>query len=194
MNGGAKNEAAVFLDRDGTLIREVGHLHRRDQVEILPRVPEAIRLLRSRGFCVVVVTNQSAVARGLLTEEELARIHDEINARLEKEGAQLDGIYYCPHHPTEGNGAYQRDCDCRKPKTGLVVKAAADLGLDPSRSYVVGDQEIDMELADRVGAKGVRIADRRLEDGSAGAKHPAVADLWQAAQWILSDCKQSLKR
>ena len=194
MNGGAKNEAAVFLDRDGTLIREVGHLHRRDQVEILPRAAEAIRLLRSQGFCLVVVTNQSAVARGLLTEEELGMIHEELKARLAQEGAHLDGIYYCPHHPTEGNGAYLCDCDCRKPKTGLIVKAAADLGLIPSRSYVVGDQEIDMELADRVGAKGVRIAGQRINDDSAVLKHPVVVDLWQAAQWILSDRQQSFER
>lgn len=187
MSGGVKNEAAVFLDRDGTLIREVGHLHRRDQVEILPRVPEAIRLLRAQGFCVVVVTNQSAVARGLLTEEELGMIHEEINARMEKEGAHLDGIYYCPHHPTEGKGLYQCDCDCRKPNTGMIVKAATDLGLDPSRSYVVGDQVIDMELADRVGAKGVRIAAPGMESDSAGSKHPVVADLWQAVQWILGE-------
>ncbi len=194
MSGRVKNEAAVFLDRDGTLIREVGHLHRRDQVEILPRVPEAIRLLRAQGFCVVVVTNQSAVARGLLTEAELGKIHEELNARLAQQGAHLDGIYYCPHHPTEGNGAYQYDCDCRKPNTGMIVKAAADLGLDPSRSYVVGDQVIDMELADRVGAKGIRIADPGMEGDATGSKHPVVADLWQAARWILGDRGQSPER
>ena len=194
MSGGVGSQPAVFLDRDGTLICEVGHLYRRDQIEILPRVAEAIRLLRAGGFCLVVVTNQSAVARGLLTEEELGRIHDEMTARLEKEGAYLDGIYYCPHHPTEGNGVYRCACDCRKPSTGMIVKAAADLAVDLSRSYVVGDQDIDMELAERVGAKGVRIAERRLEAGLAGAKYPVVADLWQAAQCILSDRKQSFER
>ena len=194
MNGGVNNEAAVFLDRDGTLIREVGHLHRRDQVELLPRVAEAIRLLRARGFCVVVVTNQSAVARGLLTEEELGMIHGELNARLAQEGAYLDGIYYCPHHPTEGNGAYRCACNCRKPNTGMIVKAAADLGLDPSKSYVIGDQASDMELADRVGAKGVRIAAKRMEGDWADSKHPIVSDLWQAAQRILGDHKQSPER
>lgn len=191
MNGGCGNEAAVFLDRDGTLIREVGHLHRRDQVEILPRVAEAIRLLRARGFCVVVVTNQSAVARGLLTEIELGMIHEELNARLAQAGARLDGLYYCPHHPTEGKGAYRCECDCRKPNTGMIVKAAADLGLDPSRSYVVGDQASDMELADRVGAKGVRIAAHHVEGDAAGFKYPLVSDLWQAARWILGDGKPS---
>jgi D-glycero-D-manno-heptose 1,7-bisphosphate phosphatase len=194
VSGGVGNQRAVFLDRDGTLIREVGHLHRRDQVEILPRVPEAIRLLRARGFCVVVVTNQSAVARGLLTEEELGMIHEELKARLAHEGTHLDGIYYCPHHPTEGNGAYLCACNCRKPNTGMIVKAAADLGLDPSRSYVVGDQTSDMDLADRVGAKGVRIAAPGMTGDAAGSKPPVVADLWQAAQWIIGDRGQIPER
>jgi len=187
MSDGIGNRRAIFLDRDGTVIREVGHLHRCDRVEILARVPEAIRLLRARGFCVVVVTNQSAVARGLLTEEELGMIHEKLKARLAQQGAQLDGIYYCPHHPTEGKGTYQCNCDCRKPNTGMIVKAAAELGLDPSRSYVVGDQASDMVLADRVGAKGVRIADPGIERGRAGSQYPVVADLWQAARWILDD-------
>ena len=187
MNGGDKNAAAVFVDRDGTLIREVGHLHRRDQVEILPGAAEAIRLLRARGYCVVVVTNQSAVARGLLTEAELGMIHEELKARLAQEGVHLDGIYYCPHHPTEGKGAYRCDCDCRKPNTGMIVKAAAELGVEPSRSYVVGDQASDMVLADRVGAKGVRIADPGVEGDATGSKHPVVADLWQAARWIVGE-------
>lgn len=194
MSGGVGNRSAVFLDRDGTVIREVGHLHRRDQMEILPRVAEAIRLLRERGFCVVVVTNQSAVARELLTEEELGMIHEELKARLAQDGAHLDGIYYCPHHPTEGNGAYRCACNCRKPNTGMIVKAAADLGLDPSRSYVVGDQGIDMELANRVGAKGVRIADPGIESDLEKSKHPVVVDLWQAAQWILGDRGQIPER
>jgi D-glycero-D-manno-heptose 1,7-bisphosphate phosphatase len=194
VSGGVGNHRAVFLDRDGTVIREVGHLHRRDQVEILARVPEAIRVLRARGFCVVVVTNQSAVARGLLTEEELGMIHEELKARLAQQGAQLDGIYYCPHHPTEGKGTYQCNCDCRKPNTGMIVKAAADLGLDTSRSYVVGDQASDMVLADRVGAKGVLIAGPGIEAGAAGSQYPVVADLWQAAGWILGERGQFPER
>jgi len=192
VNDGANKMPAVFLDRDGTLIRDVGYLDRREQVEILPRVPQAMRLLRRRGFLLVVVTNQSAVARGRLTEEELDRIHDDLNARLTQEGARLDGIYYCPHHPTEGSGRYTVACDCRKPNPGLVRRAAADLGLDLSASYMVGDQQIDMELADRVGAKGVLIAGRsNLDEESADGKHAVVADLWQAAEWIVGDHRRS---
>ncbi len=186
---------AIFLDRDGTLIRDVGHLYRQDQVEILPRVAEAIRLLRGQGFLLVVVTNQSAVARGRLTEDELGRIHEALNARLAQVGAHLDGIYYCPHHPTEGVGPYRVTCDCRKPNTGMIVKAVSDLGLNPSSSYLVGDQTSDMELADRVGAKGVRIARELAAGGDAAApKYPVVADLWQAAEWIVGDFRKSSGR
>lgn len=186
---------AIFLDRDGTLIRDVGYLSRQEQVEILPRVAEAIRLLRGQGFLLVVVTNQSAVARGRLTEEELGRIHDALNARLAQDGAHLDGIYYCPHHPTEGVGPYHATCDCRKPNTGMILKAVLDLGLDPSSSYVVGDQTSDMELADRIGAKGVRIARELVVGGDSPApKYPVVADLWQAAEWIVGDFKRSSRR
>lgn len=195
MSREGKKAPAIFLDRDGTLIRDVGHLYRQDQVEILPRVAEAIRLLRGQGFLLVVVTNQSAVARGRLTEEELGRIHDALNARLAQDGAHLDGIYYCPHHPTEGIGTYHAECDCRKPNTGMIVRATSDLGLDPSSSYVVGDQTSDMELADRVGAKGVRIASHLVAGGDSPApKYPVVADLWQAAEWIVGDFKQSSER
>jgi D-glycero-D-manno-heptose 1,7-bisphosphate phosphatase len=187
-----KKAPAIFLDRDGTLIRDVGYLYRQDQIEILPRVAEALQLLRGQGFLLVVVTNQSAVARGRLTEEDLGRIHDALNVRLAQDSAHLDGIYYCPHHPTEGVGQYHAECDCRKPNTGMIVKAVGDLGLDPSSSYVVGDKTSDMELADRIGAKGVRIAREVVaEGGSPGTKHPLVADLWQAAEWIVGDFKQS---
>ena len=104
----------------GTLIRDVGHLCRADQVEILPRVPEALRLVKDAGFKVVVVTNQSVIARGRLTEAQLTEIHRQLFHRLAEFGAQVDSVYYCPHHPTEGFGSYRRACDCRKPNTGMI--------------------------------------------------------------------------
>jgi D-glycero-D-manno-heptose 1,7-bisphosphate phosphatase len=180
-----RSKAAVFVDRDGTLVREVGHLHRREQLEILPGVADAICFLRERGFKVVMVTNQSAVARGLLSEEGLAEIHQTLCARLAAAGAYLDGIYYCPHHPTEGLGAYNVVCDCRKPSPGLVRRAATDLEIDPAFSFVVGDQKSDMELAQRVGARGILIG----EAGSGALPDLAVhvaADLRDAATWIVA--------
>ena len=179
--------------------REVGHLL--DQVEVLPGVPEAIQLLCGRGLKVAVITNQSAVGRGLLTEDELRRIHRDLEGRLAASGARVDGFYYCPHHPTEGVGAYRVACDCRKPNVGLAERAAAELMLDLGRSYVVGDQATDMELAMRIGARGIFIqgrspqtADRgpQTEDrgamGGAGQRSTVVVrDLLEAANWIVQD-------
>jgi D-glycero-D-manno-heptose 1,7-bisphosphate phosphatase len=180
--------AAVLLDRDGTIIRDVVHLSRLEQVEVLPRVAEAIRLLRERGLKVAVITNQSAVGRGLLTEEELGRIHRELERRLAAAGARLDGFFYCPHHPTEALGSYRLACDCRKPNVGLARRAAAQLKLDLGRSYVVGDQATDMELAERIGARGILI---QAENGRTAEPRPApharVKDLWEAASWIVQD-------
>ena len=138
---GDRGRAAVFVDRDGTLIRDVGYLCRVEQLEILPNVPEAIRLLQEKDYKVVVVTNQSAVARGRLTEAMLADIHGELIARLARRGARLDAVYYCPHHPTEGFAPYKMVCDCRKPNTAMIRRAETELKLDPSRSYIVGDQK-----------------------------------------------------
>lgn len=179
----------VFVDRDGTLIKEVGYLSRLEQIEVLPGVAEAVQLLRGEGLKVAVVTNQSAVARGLITEEILHQIHEELRRQLAGRDAHLDGIYYCPHHPTEGADPYRISCDCRKPNMGLVQRAAAELYLDVSRSYVVGDQSSDMELAARVGAKGILI---KSEDGVGGGQKSAcgfltVRDFWEAAQWIIQD-------
>jgi D-glycero-D-manno-heptose 1,7-bisphosphate phosphatase len=179
-------ETGVLLDRDGTLIRDVGHLSRLEQVEILPRVAEAIRLLSDRGLKVAVITNQSAVGRGLLTEEELRRIHRELAGRLAAAGARIDGIFYCPHHPTEAFGSYRQACECRKPNAGLARRAAADLKLDLGRSYVVGDQATDMELAERIGARAILIQAQPPER-AAGPGWVRVKDLWQAANWIVRD-------
>lgn len=182
-------EMGVLLDRDGTLIRDVGHLSRLEQVELLPRVAEAIRLLCGRGLKVAVITNQSAVGRGLLTEEELRRIHRELAGRLAAAGARLDGFFYCPHHPTEALGSYRLACDCRKPNVGLARRAAAELKLDLGRSYVVGDQATDMDLAERIGARGILIQAQPPER-AAGPGWVAVKDLWQAANWIVRDLSQ----
>lgn len=184
MNGAV----AVFLDRDGTLISDVGYLSRLDQVKILPRVAEAIRLLRDHGLK-VVVTNQSAVARGLLGEKQLQRIHEELKRQLAQHGAFLDGLYYCPHHPTEGTDPYRVACDCRKPNVGMAARAAQELNVNLSQSYVVGDQWTDMEMAARIGARGIfiKVSERGDEaQGKTTATH-AVENLWEAAQWIMLD-------
>lgn len=175
-------DAAVFLDRDGTLIREVNYLSRPEEIEILPGVGDALRSLREYGFKLIVVTNQSAVARGRLSESKLASIHDLLRAKLACEGAVLDGIYYCPHHPTEGQGQYRIVCDCRKPKTGMVDQAIKDFHLDALASYLVGDQAIDIELAKQVGARGILICDGLPRAPADRAEVPIVTGLWEAAR------------
>jgi D-glycero-D-manno-heptose 1,7-bisphosphate phosphatase len=180
-----RESAAVFLDRDGTLIRDIGYLTRVDQIEILPRVPQALRLLRENGLKIVVVTNQSAVARGMLSERDLAHVHQVLIERLEEEGGRIDALYYCPHHPTEGLDGYRIVCDCRKPKPGMIRRAVEELQLDVSSSFVVGDQNIDMELAVQAGARGVRLnRGLRLEPTSPAVSYVA-GNLWQAAEWVV---------
>jgi D-glycero-D-manno-heptose 1,7-bisphosphate phosphatase len=178
--------AAVFLDRDGTLIRDVKYLCAVEQIEILPGAAAALLLLRAHGFKLVVVTNQSGVARGRLSELDLQAIHAELMERLGRDGAVLDAIYYCPHHPTEGLGDFRRNCECRKPKTGMIERAVRELDLDPKLSYVVGDKWTDIELAQGAGATGIFIGRDDAKNGAvAGLEVPLVADLRQAAEWIV---------
>lgn len=142
-------QRGVFLDRDGTINREIGYLYKIEDFEFLPGVPEAIRLLNENGYQVVVVTNQAGIARGYYRENDVVLLHDYINGELQKAGARIDAFYFCPHHPTAGQGPYRTDCDCRKPKPGMILKAGNDLGIDPARSFMIGDKNDDL-LAGRL--------------------------------------------
>jgi D-glycero-D-manno-heptose 1,7-bisphosphate phosphatase len=179
-------EAGVLLDRDGTIIRDVGYLKRLEEIELLPRALEGIRLLSEHGLKIAVITNQSGVGRGFFSEEELRRIHTELSERIGSGGGRIDGFYYCPHHPTEALGSYLMACDCRKPSVGLAARAASELKLDLRRSYVVGDQATDMELAERIGARGILIGNQP-EDCAGESGCLMVKNLWEAANWIVSD-------
>jgi D-glycero-D-manno-heptose 1,7-bisphosphate phosphatase len=194
MNG-VSRAPAVFVDRDGTLIRDVGYLNREEQLEILSGVPEAIGRIRAEGFKVVVITNQSAVARGWLAERDLLKINEVLRIRLAERGAILDGIYYCPHHPTEGSGLYRIACNCRKPNPGMIRRAAEELGLDPCLSYIVGDQESDMVLAERVGATGILLRHPQSHNfvNKLSGTH-CVADFRQAVEWILKNADGMRRR
>ena len=186
-------KAAVFLDRDGTMIEDVGYLDAIDRIEFFPWTVDAIRMLNRAGLPVVVVTNQSGIARGFFDEAFVAETHRRLDARLGAGGARVDAYYYCPHHPDGRVAAYARGCDCRKPGRGMIDQAAADLGLDPARSFVVGDTWLDVQLGRAVGAKSILV---RTGQGAAlqhgppdGVTADAVVDnLAAAASWILR-CK-----
>ena len=174
---------AVFLDRDGTIARDVGYCSRVEDFEILSKVPEAIRLLNQHRFKVVVITNQSGIARGYFTEGTLLNIHQEMESKLEERGALIDGIYYCPHHPAD-------NCLCRKPGTALFHKAATDLDLALQESFVVGDTKVDMEAGMSLMCKTVLIT-TGLTAGKDVIFRPSytAANLLDATEWIINENK-----
>ncbi|MBI1874331.1 MAG: HAD family hydrolase [Acidobacteria bacterium] len=181
---------AVFLDRDGTLIEDVGYLDRVERLVIYPWSIDAVRLLNRAGFHVVIITNQAGVARGFFKETFLAEIHGEIGSRFKAGGARLDGFYYCPHHPDAPIEQYRQLCDCRKPAPGLVRKASDELSLDLARSFVIGDRWLDVRLARAVGAGSilVRTGYGRTEEanGPSDLRADHVAEnLVEAVSWIL---------
>ena len=155
-------QKAIFLDRDGTINKYVGFLRNIDDFELIDGVAEAIRKINESGYLAVVVTNQPVVARGEVSFEELEEIHNKMETLLGKEGAYLDAIYYCPHHPHKGyegeRPVLKIDCDCRKPKPGMLLKAAADFNIDLSRSWMVGDGENDIQAGINAGCKTVLLS------------------------------------
>ena len=163
-----------------------------DRFILLPHVGQAIRLLNDHQFKTVVVTNQSGVARGYFPERLVHLTHRKMEELLRQEGASLDGIYYCPHHPDAGNPPYRQKCNCRKPATGLIEKAVTDLDIDCSKSYVVGDRGADVEFAHRIGARGILVLtgfgkgewEYSRESWRVMPDHVA-RDLYEAVEWIL---------
>ena len=142
---------AIFIDRDGVVIELVDYLNRIDQVILMPGIADAIRAVNQTKIPVVIITNQSGIARGLLTEKTLEVIHDRIKALLIEKGANIDAIYYCPHHPDIGAPNYRQMCDCRKPAPGMLLRAAREMDIDLSRSVMIGDHLSDIEAGYRAG-------------------------------------------
>lgn len=187
-------DRAVFLDRDGTLIEETGYLRDPGLIRFIPGSIEAIRLLNENGLKAVVTSNQSGIARGLLTEEELKAVQESLQNRLSEKGAFLDGFYFCPHHPEEGDPPYRQDCSCRKPRPGLIRMAQQDLGVDPAESYTVGDRATDLEAGRGAGTKTilVRTGYGQEESGQMKVLPDHVADdLLDAVHWILAGGRTS---
>jgi D-glycero-D-manno-heptose 1,7-bisphosphate phosphatase len=180
----------VFLDRDGTIIEEVGYLDSIDAIRWFPWSVDAIRALNFAGFVLVVTTNQSGVARGYFSEGFVQEVHQALDRRLAAGGARIDAYYYCPHHPEGAVEQYRLACDCRKPAAGLVQCAARDVDVDPARSFVVGDTWRDVGLARSVGARGLlvrtgcgAVEETRPHEGVAA--DAVVDNLAAAASWIL---------
>ncbi len=183
---------AVFIDRDGTLTEEVGYVNHPRRLRLLPRSADAVRRLNRAGVPVVVVTNQAGVARGYFSEDVLRAVNRELEAQLKAAGAHLDGLYVCPHHPTEGTPPWRAECECRKPKPGMLLRAADDLGLDLARSVMVGDKASDLEVAPRAGMQSVLVLtgygvgewEYRRSTFTVEPDHVAD-DLLDAVEWFL---------
>ncbi len=180
---------AVFLDRDGTLIEHVHHLVDPSQVRLIPGAAEAVIRLRAAGYQIVLVTNQSVIGRGFLTEEGLDRVHAEMNKQLAARGTQVDGIYFCPVAPTVSDPRLVDHPD-RKPGPGMLLRAARELDLDLRQSWMVGDMVSDLLAGRNAGCKGsilVRTGHGQKQEGIEGHATYVATDLLEAAQWILSD-------
>ena len=144
---------AVFIDRDGTISEEVGYVNHPSRYRVFPYSAEAIKYLNDHEWLAIVVTNQAGVARGYFAEDVIVSVHERLNRELEEQQAHLDAIYYCSHHPTVGEPPYRADCDCRKPKPGLITRATADFEVDLSRSWMVGDRYSDVVMARNAGVR-----------------------------------------
>lgn len=175
------SSTAVFLDRDGTICRDVHYMRRPEQFELLPGVAEGIKLLNELGVKVIVATNQSGVARGYFTETDLEKIHERMIDELLKREAKVDAIYYCPHHPDD-------NCDCRKPKIGMLKRAARDFGLELGKCFIIGDKKLDVETGQNAGCTSILIPSSETEPG-VGADH-VMANLHEAAKLIDKETRE----
>ena len=186
---------AVFLDRDGTLIEERGYLDRLDLLHVFPWTPDALRLLNRAGFATVVVTNQSAIGRGIIEEPFLHTVHDELDNRLARGRAKIDAYYFCPHHPEAAVDRYRVVCRCRKPGPGMIEQASRELDIDPQRSVMVGDRWLDIACGQAAGTRTVLV--RSGHGGVEAAQPPEGAradailnNLMEAVGWILRTCSR----
>ncbi len=181
-------QKAVFLDRDGTIIEDVGYLSDVGQIRILPGAAEAIRLLNSNGFKVIIVTNQAGVARGYFTESRANEINEKLVQLLADRGSVVERIYYCPHHIEGIVEKYKKECNCRKPNPGMIEQAVKELDIDINNSYMIGDKSSDIEAGRRAGCKtivvGGSINHQELEVLSQSVDHIAI-DLFEAVKWLV---------
>lgn len=190
----ALGSPAAFLDRDGTIIEDTGYLGDPEGIQFVAGAIEALRRLQVAGYRLIVVTNQAGVARGLITEADVRKVNDRLVLLLGQAGVRLDGIYYCPHHPEYGSPAYRRDCECRKPKPGMIRQSIQDFGLDASRSVVIGDHISDAALAQAFpGMVGIMLRSGhgaeqldKIQSGALPKPVHVADDLLRAVEWFLA--------
>ena len=184
---------AVFLDRDGTLIEDVGYLSRVEDVRWFPYAIDAVRLLKRAGFLVCITTNQGGIGLGFYNADLVRLVHRDMSAAVEASGARLDGLFFCPHHPQAVHDDLRIECECRKPRPGMIHQATAQFDIDLTRSFVVGDKAADLGLANSVGAKGILVktgygqAEVQRHEGRPVPGAAFVAEsVFEATSWILT--------
>ncbi len=170
---------AVFLDRDGTIAIDVSYCRRPEDFKLFPSTAKAIKLLNEYGYKVIVITNQSGVARGYFDEDTLDRIHQKMQRELTEEGARIDGIYYCPHHPDDS-------CECRKPKPKMILQAAKEHDIDLKQSFMVGDKPMDIQAGQNAGCRTVLLPLDTGESEPGSSPDYTAPDLYAAALWIIN--------
>jgi len=176
---------AVFIDRDGTINVNFGYIDNPGDFKIYPMVKEGIKLLKDKGFKIVVITNQSGIARGYFSEETLEKIHEKMKKEISEENNIIDAIYYCPHHPDE-------NCNCRKPNSGLIEKAIIDLNIDLEKSFIIGDRMLDVEAGHRKNCKTVLVPENKekvnIEMEESDIEPDYVCDdFYSGVEWIIEN-------
>ncbi len=189
---------AVFLDRDGVITADPPHYaYEKSKLKFIPKADRAIRLLNKNGFMVVVVSNQSGIARGYYSEESAVLFNQVMKERLEEKGARIDAMYYCPHHPEAQVAKYRVNCECRKPKPGMLKKSESDWDIDLRNSFIIGDKETDLETGKAVGCKTILVKTgyglEELRNKRIDCDYVAD-DLYEAARYIVSLTHQRLVR
>lgn len=179
---------AIFLDRDGTITKDTGYTHKVEDLEFEETVIGALKLVRNSNYKLIIVTGQSGIGKGKYTEEDYHNFMKEMYSHLKQEGITFDGEYFCPHHPTEGIGDYKVDCDCRKPKIGMIEQAVQDNKIDLSQSWVIGDKTDDIKMGESAGCRTVLVkTGKKGKDGRFEIKPDYIANnLLEAVKYALS--------
>jgi len=183
-----KNKA-VFLDRDGTINVDKGYTFKKEDLELIPRVVEGLKLLQEGGYKIIITTNQSGIARGYFTEEDYFAFREEMHKRLEEQGVSISAEYFCPHHSEKGIGKYKVDCNCRKPKTGMLEEAARDFNLNLKDCWIMGDHESDIQVGKNAECKTIHILTGHVTIPIKEADFIA-RDMIEAAHYIIKTNKK----